>query len=137
VLDLVRIIRKKKVSILDDEDEEHISYCPRCEKLGYLSVLKNRIYMPHELVGGKVPYDHDKWKQCHECGTIVPIYEVKKESRLVDFVETSDNPFDDENTIIGLGNRRSLTAIQKEREKLLERIDQEKDEDIKRELRKG
>lgn len=94
--------------------------------------------MAHELIGAKIPHDHDKWKQCHECGTIVPIYEVKKESRLVDFVETSDNPFDDVGTIIGLGNRRNkLSSIQKERQKLLERIDQEKDEDIKRELRRG
>lgn len=48
------------------------------------------------MIDGKIPRDHELWKQCHECGTIVPVYEAKKESRLVDFVETSDNPFDEE-----------------------------------------
>jgi hypothetical protein len=38
--------------------------------------------------------DSERWKQCHECGHIVPIYELKRESRLKDIVEPSDNPFD-------------------------------------------
>jgi len=49
--------------------------------------------------------DKENWKQCHNCGQIVPIYEAKKESKLQDFVETSDNPFDSGKSITGLGNK--------------------------------
>ena len=52
-------------------------------------------------------------------------------------METSDNPFDEGKFIIGLGNKAKKFRFQKERKRLLDRIDQEKDEDIKRELRRG
>ena len=61
----------------------------------------------------------------------------KKESKLKDFVETSRNPFDQSKSIVGLDNKIKKTPRQKEKQKLKERIEQEKDENIKRELRKG
>ena len=54
-----------------------------------------------------------------------------------DFVATSSNPFDQGKSIVGLDNKIKKTPRQKEKQKLKERIEQEKDEDIKRELRKG
>jgi len=54
-----------------------------------------------------------------------------------DFVEPSNDPFDQGKTIIGLGNKKKKTAFQKERQRQKDRIDKEKDPDIKRELRKG
>jgi hypothetical protein len=89
------------------------------------------------LPGEKIPHDHDLWKQCHECGQIVPIYEVKKESKLQDFIEISDNPFDQGKSIVGLGNKGKKNKYQKMREKLQERIDNEPDLDIKQEIKKG
>lgn len=71
------------------EDEQTISYCPHCEQYGFKQVLGPRILMK----GEPIPRDHDQWLQCRSCGIIIPIYEVKKESKLQDFVETSDNPF--------------------------------------------
>jgi len=56
---------------------------------------------------------------------------------LKDFVETSRNPFDQSKSIVGLDNKIKKTPRQREKQKLKERIEQEKDEDIKRELRKG
>jgi hypothetical protein len=56
---------------------------------------------------------------------------------LKDLVETSRNPFDQGKSIVGLDNKIKKTPRQKEKQKLKERIEQEKDEDIKRELRKG
>lgn len=53
-----------------------------------------------------------------------------------DFVATSSNPFDQGKSIVGLDNKIKKTPRQKEKQKLKERIEQEKDEDIKRELRK-
>jgi hypothetical protein len=54
-----------------------------------------------------------------------------------DFVETTENPFDVGETITGLDNKKRLTPTQKRNKRLKERIEKEKDEDIKRELRKG
>ena len=74
---------------IGSEDEQTISYCPHCEQYGFKQVLGPRILMK----GEPIPRDHDQWLQCRSCGIIIPIYEVKKESKLQDFVETSDNPF--------------------------------------------
>ena len=46
------------------------------------------------------------------------------------FVETSDNPFDSGKSITGLGNKKSANRYQKERQRLLEWIE-EKDPNIK------
>jgi hypothetical protein len=54
-----------------------------------------------------------------------------------DFVETSDIPFDQSKSIVGIDNKKRKTPSEKRRQKLKERIDSEKDKDIKRELRKG
>jgi len=69
-------LRKKKTfGIIDIEDEEEaFSYCPRCKKQDHLSILKERLYLP----GQEIPRDHSLWRQCHECGQIVPIHEAKK-----------------------------------------------------------
>jgi hypothetical protein len=69
------------------------------------------------------------------CST--PFYEAKKESAIKDFVETSTNPFDKGKSITGLDNKKKKTPFEKQRQKLKERIEQEKDQGIKRELRKG
>jgi hypothetical protein len=78
--------------------------------------------------------DSENWRQYWECHEIVPIYELKKESKLKDFVDTTDNPFDAGKSIVGLGNKRPKDRYQKERERLLVRIEKEKDSDIKAEL---
>lgn len=124
----------KGIGIIGSDDEQLIiSHCERCKKQGFESILQERIYPPDEPIA----HDHDLWKQCHRCGKIVPIYEAKKESKLQDFVETTDSPFDQGKTIVGLGNKRPKTPYQKQRQKLLDIIDAEKDPDIKRELRRG
>jgi hypothetical protein len=126
-------IKKKGISILDDsEDEKSISYCPRCLKQGFKSLLQERIY-----TDGQIQRDHDLWRQCHECGIIVPINEVMRERRLIGMLDPTKNAFDSMPSVIGLGNKNKLSASEKARQKLLERIEKEKDEEIKRELRRG
>jgi hypothetical protein len=65
-------IKKKEVRLLDDEEEESISYCQRCLKIDIYSTLQERIYL-HEVTND---YDRGNWKQCHNCGQSVPIYET-------------------------------------------------------------
>lgn len=54
-----------------------------------------------------------------------------------DFVETSDNPFDKGKSITGLGIKVKKSPLKRQMQKLKDRVEEEKDEDIKRELRKG
>lgn len=71
-------IRKKEIRILDlQHEDEPISYCQRCLKFNVYSILQERVYLPHE-----VATDPELWKQCHNCGQIVPIYEAEKESKV-------------------------------------------------------
>jgi hypothetical protein len=82
-------IRKKETyGIIDTEEEnEAISYCQRCLKFNVYSILQERVYLPGEVT---IEHERENRKQCHNCCQIVPIYEVKKESKLQDFVELSN-----------------------------------------------
>lgn len=110
-----QIIKKKTFKIIrgspaDDEEEEPISFCPNCLEQGFVPILKERIFLPGE--SELISRDDYRFKQCHECGTVIPIYEVKKESKLQDFVDTSTNPFDQGKSIVGLDNKKPNRIIQ-------------------------
>jgi hypothetical protein len=53
-----------------------------------------------------IPVDHDQFRQCYECGLIVPVYELQKEASIKDIVETVENPFDiAKNEFLGTDSR--------------------------------
>ena len=85
-----------------------------------------------------IPVDHENWKQCNECGLIVPVYELEKESSIKDVVETTDNSFDIGTSFLGIDSRTSIggknARKKKERQKELEDIN---DDEVQRELAKG
>ena len=109
-----KIKRKQTVGIIDDViDNTELAYCLGCLKQGFVSLLGERIYLPGEPVAS----DHDQWKQCRECGQLIPIYEVYREGKLQDFVETTSNPFDIGKSIVGLNNKGKKNKYQKMREK--------------------
>jgi hypothetical protein len=126
---------KQSFGIINFPDPNHeeapISYCPECQANDVQSILKPRILMPGETK----PRDYDLWRQCWICGLIVPRYELKKESKIKDIVEVSDNPWDQGKSAPGLGNKRKRK--QNEMQRLKDRIEQEKDLDVKQELKKG
>ena len=112
----------------DDNDDEKISYCKHCLEYNLKVPLKNRIYPNNE----PIPVDHENYRQCHECGLIVPVYELEKESSIKDVVETSDNPFDQGKEILGIDSRKARKK--KQRDKQFEDIN---DENLKADLKKG
>ena len=84
-----------------------------------------------------IPVDHENLLQCHECGEIVPIYEIEKESSIRDVVETVDNPFDIGTSFLGIDSRSvggKKARKKKERQRQLDDIN---DPDVKRELASG
>jgi hypothetical protein len=96
--------------------------------------LKNRIYPDNE----PIPVDHDQFRQCHNCGEVVPVYELEKEASIKDVVETVENPFDIGTSFLGIDSRTSEggknARKKRERQKQLDDI---KDDDLKRELASG
>jgi hypothetical protein len=134
------ITRRPRYDIVDfnqgDTDNDSIkSYCKHCEKFGLKVALKNTIYSD----GESIPVDNDQFRQCHECGNIVPIYELEKEASIKDVVEIVDNPFDiGKNEFLGIDNRTSVNANKRKRRRDREReLDSIKDDDLKRELASG
>ncbi|HEX7178149.1 MAG TPA: hypothetical protein VF220_00370 [Nitrososphaeraceae archaeon] len=131
--------RRSRAEIVDfteddynDNDDSKISHCKHCLEYGFKVPLKNRIYPDNE----PIPVDHDQFRQCHECGTIVPIYELEKEASIKDVVETVENPFDQGKDFLGIDNRKSANKRKRQTDRQRE-LDSIKDEDLKRELAKG
>lgn len=123
----------------DDEDEE-IRFCEICSEHGFYHVLRERLYPPDPITKKPVtvPRDHDEWLQCRTCGTVSPRYQTKVEDKITGFADTTDNPFDSGKKVTGLDNKvRQLSPTQKDRRKQKERIEAEKEPDIRKELRKG
>ena len=130
------------------DPDPRLRYCQSCLHVGVKSKLKRRLYRVESLDNGNgnklvpetVPAtDADRFRQCYRCGDIVPIYNVKTESALVDFVEPTLNPFDDNADKIGFTVRTS-TGLSKKKNKFARKraqINSIKDDDLKRELEDG
>jgi len=129
---MTKIKRKESFTVIHDNgEEERVSrYCHHCVEYGFYNRLGPKI-----LIGDERPApDHDKWRQCIQCGHIYAVHETIKEETIKDSIETITNPFDDGKHMVGLGNKQRR---KNKYEKLLEEIEQEKDPEIKAELRKG
>jgi hypothetical protein len=112
------ISRKSRLGIVDfsseyDNEQQPKSHCRECMKYGFFVPLKNRIYPDNE----PIPVDHDQFLQCHECGTIVPIYEIEKQSKITDVKEITDNPFDIGTSYLGIDSRTSVGGQECKKEK--------------------
>jgi ribosomal protein S27AE len=131
----LKIKRKNTYGIIegDSDDRPKISYCPRCLESGYYEVLGKRILMPDE----EVPRDYDSWSQCPTCGLLLAKHEQKYETELEESVDTLDNPHDMGKEILGLDNKRPRTKREKERKRLLDKANREKDSEIRIEIVKG
>ena len=68
-----------------------------------------------------------------EYGSVVPVYEIEKESSIKDVVETSDNPFDTGKSFLGIDSRKARKKIRSKKKGLSGDIS---DPDLKRELAK-
>jgi hypothetical protein len=131
--------RKTVVSIFDsdDDDSDHItSYCPRCEKYGFYTLLGERIYD----INQEIPSDHDNWLQCHKCGTIVARVHAKRQDEIVGIKEPDNSIHDHGKVVIAAIDRGSKRR--KQFTKNLNRPDhrinpEDHDPDLKRMLKKS
>lgn len=125
----------------DPDPDSRLRYCQSCLHVGVKSELKRRLYRVEDskLIPETVPApDADRFRQCYRCGDIVPIYNVKQESALVDFVEPTLNPFDDNADKIDTVVRTSRLSKKKNKyARKRAQINSIKDDDVKRELADG
>jgi hypothetical protein len=134
------LIKRSSIETIDfgdgdeDEDDTKKYYCRHCLEFGFKVQLRNRVYPNNE----PIPVDHDQWRMCHDCGLIVPVYELEKESKIKDVVQTVNNPFDSGTSFLGIDKRTSvggkITRKKRERQKQLDEI---KETDLNAELAKG
>jgi hypothetical protein len=126
------IVRTSRhVGIVVDEEEEPKAYCPNCRSIGVL----NRLKPMKSNKGEAIPPDYEDFKQCHECGEIVPLNEIKKEGDLGSIIEPTDNPFDRGEVITGLNDRDRKGRIKKlKRKQSRKQVD---DKEVQKELDKG
>ncbi len=129
-------IKRKEIQVLNNHytnEKDPVSFCHECAKDGIYSVLGLRILAENE----KPAEDYYNWRQCKICTTIFPIYETKTESKLEDFVETSNDPFGQGKTMMGNENKKKLTPRQKEIKRLKDEADKQKDPEIRAALKRG
>jgi len=83
--------RKDFVGVINSVDVEDKMWCPRCIKRGHNSQLKEQV-----IIDPSKPLspDYDQFKQCHRCGLIVPLYNVRHEGELYSDLDIVENPFD-------------------------------------------
>lgn len=120
----------------DIDSDGHLQYCQSCFKVGVKSELKKRLYRVEDsrLVPEVIPApDADRFRQCYRCGDIVPIYNIKQQSSLVDFVEPTLNPFDDNADKIGFTDTARTSRLARKKAQL----SSIKDDDLRRELSQG
>jgi hypothetical protein len=127
------IRKRKEIRIIEDNEEEVSRYCFHCKEYGFYNKLGPKILTRDE----KPAPDHDKWCQCYSCGKIYARHETTPEEKITGIIETIDNPLDNESHVTGLGNKIKKNSREKERQKILDRIEDEKDQDIKEALRRG
>ena len=53
-------------------------------------VLGNKLGSKILKPGEQKQPDYEHWLQCHTCGIIYPVYEAKFDSKIKDYVETTD-----------------------------------------------
>lgn len=126
-------IKRKTVSAIKAQGGEAVSLCPKCNDNGKKQKMEERIYRPDPVTKKTIiPWDHHLWRQCHRCGLILPIYNLKHEGRLTSSLTPSINPFKDKGETRGISNNRIGKNRRGKREE-----DRYEDADVKMEIKQG
>jgi len=120
------LTRKPVFGFVDftEDEENEISWCPRCLKVKVYQKLGPRIYPDNE----PLPYDSDQWYQCYRCGKIVPSHERKEEPQFGPVIDAPESPFD-------VGSK--FESVDKRKKKKRNKLNEIDDKDIQREINQG
>jgi transcription elongation factor Elf1 len=114
------------------DDVGKIRECPHCLEYKIHNKLQPRILKKGEVR----PPDYDEFIQCYECGNIFGIHETHFESKIKDSVETTDNPFEgNESVFLSTDNRKTQRRKGKQKSKF--KVGEHKDPEIQAAIDKG
>jgi hypothetical protein len=126
-------IKRKTVSAIKAQGGEAVSLCPKCNDNGKRQKMEERIYKEDpETKKVVIPWDYYMWRQCHRCGLVLPVYNLKHEGRLTSELVPSTNPFRDKGETKGISNNRIGKSKRGRNEE-----DRYNDPDVKLEIREG
>ena len=84
-----------------DDDRLRIRECPHCLEYDIHNKLGPKIKKKNEPPAP----DDDQFLSCYSCGNTFGIHETHFNSKIIDSVETTSNPFDNESTFLSTDSR--------------------------------
>ena len=117
-----------------EDDVGKIRECPHC-----LQYEIHNKFQPRILKRGEVkPPDYDQFIQCYSCGNVFPLHETHFESKIKDSLETTDNPFEsNESIFLATETRKEQRRKGKKRKGRFSYKEDQQDSDIQAEIDKG
>lgn len=83
------------------------------------------------------PPDYDMFAQCYQCGNVFPVYETFTESKIKDSVQTTDNPFEGNESIFLSIDSRATQRKKGKRSRSKRFKTEDEDPEIQAELERG
>jgi hypothetical protein len=119
---------------LKPSSEGRIKYCPHCLEYGFHHKLGLKIKKKDEP---PAPHD-DQFMSCYQCGNTFGIYETFTESKIKDSLETTDNPFEgNESTFLSTDSRATQRRKGKKPRSKRLKTEEHEDSEIQAEENKG
>jgi hypothetical protein len=115
------------------DGEGKIRECPHCLEYEIHNKLQPRI-----LEKGQVkPPDYDEFIQCYSCGNVFPIYEAHFESEIKDSLETTNNPFEGNESVFLSTDNRATQRRKGKKQKSRFKVGENEDPEIQAAIDKG
>jgi len=116
------------------DDVGTLRECPHCLTFE----IHNKLGPKIKKKGEPSAPDDDQFASCYECGNTFPIYETHFESKIKDSLETTDNPFEgNESIFLATETRKEQRRKGKKRIGRFSYKQEHEDPDIQREIEKG
>jgi hypothetical protein len=115
------------------DDVVKIRECPHCLEYEIHNKLQPRILKKGEVK----PPDYDDFVQCYECGNVFPIYQSYPESEIKDSLETTNNPFEGNESIFLSTDSRAQQRRKGKKHKSRFKVGEHEDPEIQAAIDKG
>lgn len=116
-----------------DGSEGEVRECPHRLQYEFHNKLGPKIKKKDEPIAP----DDDKFLSCYQCGNTFPIYETHFESKIQDSLETTDNPFESNESIFLATETRKEQRRKGKRKGRFSYKQEHEDPDIQAEIDKG
>lgn len=121
------------VDFNEETGEGTIKYCPHCLQFE----LKHKLGHKIKKKGEPPAPDDEQWLSCYECGRTYPVHETFTESKIKDSLETTDNPFEgNESTFLSTDSRATQRRKGKKPRSKRLKVEEHEDPDIQAEQKR-